>query len=164
MGPMEEITPTPSNVAEWRSTVSEVESALLSYPARADNMWLRNYPNGSCSIVSFTVGSVLLQRQAQPWRLLSKFSGRHSHTWLVGGTDGAAQASIDATIHQFPELATGPFVGSGPSPAERLFEGYAGTSVAVNQVPQWWHHGETLDVYEWVFPRLGILTTTAGIV
>jgi hypothetical protein len=140
---------------QWREAVTEVIAHLLTYPGRSENPWLRNFPEGSCSITSFAVGRLLLERYGQQWLLVSGASEDAStHTWLVRDESAGATASIDATLHQFPDLGEEAFVGWGPSPAESRFHNPIGFPVYVALVDGDWHHGQTIEVYEWLFPRL----------
>ena len=56
MGPLEEIIPTPSKVAEWRSAVAEVEHALVSYRLRVRDLrptssLARNFTESSSAMI-----------------------------------------------------------------------------------------------------------------
>lgn len=150
--------------ARWEGVMREVRTLAREYPGRAENLWLKGFPNGSCSIVSFAIGAVLHQRYDEVWRLVSKASGFASHTWLTRQLDADTWVTIDATIDQFPQIAEHPFVGYGPSPVDtQLFLDYAPNSVTTDKVPDWWHHGATREVYAWMFPQLGISAEAAGV-
>jgi hypothetical protein len=159
--------PTPDEdgieIERWRSTVDEVAQLLQQHPERAENIWLKQMPKGSCSVFSFAVGATLLQRHGQRWLLVSRINATSSHTWLRGETTDGRMASIDATIQQFDRIAQEPFIGVGTSPAEEHFPDSLGADVWNDAVPPWWHHGQTREIYTWLFPRLGISTTVAGI-
>lgn len=152
------------DLGRWGCVVDDVRTLAREYPGRADNLWLKGFPNGSCSIVSFAVGAVLHQRYGEVWQLVSKANAQTSHTWLTRRLDAETWGTIDATIDQFPEIAERPFVGYGPSPVDSKFSpDYAPTIVSTDKVPGWWHHGSTREVYVWMFPQLGISAEAAGI-
>ena len=128
--------PTNSDFDRWRQTRDEVVSVLLDYPGRAENLWLREFPSGSCSVASFAIAATLRHRDGEVWALESCFNGDHSHTWLSKDAGTAAHATIDSTLHQFSGLATEPHVGPGPSPVvAAFFEGDAVAVVRADRVP-----------------------------
>lgn len=150
-----------------RAVVLEVIEALLAYPERDSNYWLKNFPVESCSVVSYAVGYTLFKRYGERWLLLNhdaesdQVTGtpvHYSHVWLSLDPQGNGP-SIDASMHQFAELAgQGPYVGESKSPFQERFAPIDRRfrSIPVDEVEDWWHHGQTLEVYEWLFPRLGV--------
>lgn len=156
--------PSGSDFDRRRHTCDEVVSILLDYPGRAENLWLRALPSGSCSVASFAVASTLRHRHGEVWELESCFNGDHSHTWLSKDAGTAAHVTIDSTLHQVSDLATDPYVGPGPSPVvAALFDGDAVAVVRANRVPDHWHHGSTKEIYDWAFSRLGFSVEDAGL-
>jgi hypothetical protein len=146
-----------SEVERWEEAVAEVTAQLLQYPGRSENYWLRNFPKGSCSVTSYAIGRLLLERYGEQWLLESRSGyGGSSHTWLVRDAGEGHEAAIDATLHQFTELAHEPFIGWGTSPADQYFPDHMGSPVYVGLVEESWHQGATDEVYEWLFPRLGL--------
>lgn len=67
-----------------------------------------------------------------------------------------APAAIDATLAQFPSIESAAFVGWGPSPAEGHFPDFMDAPTYVALADASWHHGQTDEVYEWLFPQLGL--------
>lgn len=151
---------TDSDLKRWNETLIEVDRLLVQFPGAESNIWMKRYPSGSCSVVSFAVGSVLHHRFGEEWRLVSRLRpGGPSHAWLVlKAEDGTDLASIDGALHQFPDIASEPFVGKGSSPAARYFTDLMGQSdgVSIVNVPSWWHHGSTREIYRWAFPQLAV--------
>ncbi|SFS17467.1 hypothetical protein SAMN04487846_3565 [Microbacterium sp. cf046] len=146
-----------SELERWREAVTEVTAQLRQYPGRSDNDWLRNFPHGSCSVTSYAVGRLLLERYGEQWLLVSRSGyGTSTHTWLVRDAGEGQEAAIDATLHQFTDLAREPFIGWGASPADEYFPDFMGSPVYVGLVDDSWHHGATDEIYEWLFPRLGL--------
>lgn len=145
-----------SELARWTEAVMEVTNLLLRYPDRASNMWLREFPKGSCSVASYAVGRLLLERYGEQWLLISRSGGPGTHTWLVSDETMGTPAAIDATLAQFPSIASAPFVGWGQSPAEGHFPDFMGAPTYVALADGSWHHGQTDEVYEWLFPQLGL--------
>ena len=158
------LSPDESDVGRWTQTTHEVTSTLLEYPDRDSNIWLRRFPSGSCSVASFAIASTLRQRYDELWTIEWCFTGEHSHTWLSKDAGLPSHVTIDSTLHQFSHLATTPFISAGPSPAiSELFDGYAVYGVRVDRIAADWHHGQTREVYEWAFPRLGLSLAGAGL-
>jgi hypothetical protein len=156
--------PDASDLGRWAQTVDEVASVLVEYPNRADNLWLRRFPAGSCSVTSFALAATLRQRHQEIWTIESCFTGDRSHPWLTRDAGTPFQVTIDATLQQFSELAQEPFIGPGPSPAiAAFFDGSAIFAVKADRAPAHWHHGSTREIYEWAFPRLGLSVTDAGL-
>lgn len=146
-----------SELERWRVAVEEVTAHLLEYPGRSENLWLRSFPDGSCSVASYAIGRLLLERYGEQWLLDSRSGyGGSSHTWLVRDAGEGDGAAIDATLHQFTSLAHQPFVGWGPSPADEYFPDLMGSPVYVALADDSWHHLGTDEVYDWLFPRLGL--------
>jgi hypothetical protein len=156
--------PDASDFDRWSQTVDEVNSILVEYPDRADNIWLQGFPTGSCSVASFAVAATLRQRYQEIWTIEWCFTSDHSHTWLSRDIGTPFHVSIDATLQQFSELAREPFIGPGPSPViAAMFGGSAISAVLADQVPEYWHHGSTREIYEYAFPRLGFTVAEAGL-
>lgn len=145
-----------SELARWTEAVTEVADLLRCYPDRVNNMWLRDFPKGSCSVVSYAVGRLLLERYGEQWLLVSRSGEPGTHTWLVRDETMGAPAAIDATLAQFPSIASAPFVGWGQSPAEGHFPDSMCAPTYVALANASWHHGQTDEVYEWLFPQLGL--------
>lgn len=142
------------DVILWREAAAEVSELILRYPERESNPWLKNYPHGSCSVSSYAIGRLLLERHGELWLLKSGSSSFGSHTWLVRYNTPDRPAAIDATLHQFKDIATEPFIGLGLSPAEEHFP--SRSPVHVGLANNCWHHRETEEIYHWLFPRLGL--------
>lgn len=145
-----------SELARWTEAVTEVTDLLRCYPDRVNNMWLRDFPKGSCSVVSYAVGRLLLERYGEQWVLVSRSGEPGTHTWLIRDEAMGTPAAIDATLAQFPCIASAPFVGRGQSPAEGHFPDFMGAPTYVALADASWHHGQTDEVYEWLFPQLGL--------
>ena len=145
-----------SEIRRWTEAVAEVTDLLQRYPNRANNVWLRDFPKGSCSVVSYAVGRLLLERHEEQWLLVSRSGELGSHTWLVRDDTMGAPAAIDATLAQFPSIASAPSIGLGSSPAERHFPDSMDGPTYVALADASWHHGQTHEVYEWLFPQLGL--------
>ncbi|QOQ38214.1 hypothetical protein [Trueperella pecoris] len=142
-------------IARWRTATEEVSALLIQYSSlNKDNPWIKNYPSGSCSVSSYTIGRLLLERHGEDWQLRSGTGHLGSHTWLTLDSATLNPAAIDATLHQFSNISKEPFIGYGVSPAENHFQPYQ--SMPVKYVEPSWHHGGTAEIYAWVFPRLGL--------
>ena len=142
------------DVVLWREAAAEVSELILRYPERESNPWLKNYPHGSCSVSSYAIGRLLLERHGELWLLKSGGTSSRSHTWLIRYNTPDRPAAIDATLHQFKDIATEPFIGPGLSPAEKHFP--SGSTVHVGLANEYWHRGKTEEIYHWLFPRLGL--------
>ena len=152
---------SPEALRDLRAVVEEVETVLLRYPDRADNPWLKDYPHGSCSVTSYLVSQVLLSRTGEVWHLRWCFNSTATHTWLSRKDEVASVLTIDATVHQFESLASEPFVGLGESPVvAAYFAGQYIYDVAADAVPEWWHHGQTKEIYDWATGQLKIRPAT----
>lgn len=72
------------------------------------------YPQGWCSVMSYSVGRLLLRRGQGEWRI----AANGAHDWLEYVDQGDIVYSIDATQHQFPAWDD-PWLGWGPAPISR---------------------------------------------
>lgn len=145
------------------SAVQEVVAVIERFPNASSNIWLKGFPSGSCSVVSFAIGTLLAQRYDEVWSLVSRSGHRGlTHTWLTISLPGGSNASIDATVQQFSDVAAEPFVGYGYSPSHPAFPDRLGNGIRADAVPAWWHHGQTREVYGWAFPLLGLSLPKAG--
>lgn len=105
-------------------------AALQGYDA-AGNIWLRDFPRGSCNVTSWLLGTILLELGYETygqWVLVSRLTDREqdliydvSHVWLELRDRDRAIYSVDPTAHQFPEWAPEPFVVEGESPLAQYF-------------------------------------------
>jgi hypothetical protein len=155
---------------ERQREVLELVQLLNQFPSASSNLWLKQFPIGSCSITSYAIGTVLHRRHDEDWILLSHSASKdqatgdqvpYTHTWLCLDPSGRGP-TVDATAHQFPQLAlTGPYVGNSATPYLARFAAPNDhiQAVSVAHVEPWWHHGYTAEVYDWFFAELGLDTT-----
>ncbi|WP_434157565.1 hypothetical protein [Clavibacter michiganensis] len=108
------------NFDDVRTTVDDVLAAMWrTHPY--EHLFVRDgWPAASCESVAVAVAVVLEDRGLGQWTMVT--AGRpgeaNGHAWLeLRDVDGTALFSIDPTLHQFPELSSGPFVGEGCTPA-----------------------------------------------
>lgn len=103
----------------WRATIA----ALLTYPDRDQNYWLKSFPRESCELSAWVIGSMLLDYEYGDWTLVcgsidtDKSTSRRTgaHAWLELRDQGQVCFSLDATADQFPEWCTEPFLVEGAS-------------------------------------------------
>lgn len=102
--------------------------ALRRYPAEG-NYWLANFPQESCEVTSWVVGSILRDHGYGDWTIVSGMTSpdqspkapHRRHVWLELRNGRVIQYSLDLTAQQFPELATEPLFTPGHSPIAHNF-------------------------------------------
>lgn len=108
-----------------RETVKFGLDCLVSMPDRHRHPFLALFPLGSCDVSSFVIGHLLADRSLGQWHVVTYEStaGQSTrHTWLeLPDTSGSVLFTVDATLHQFPELSSRPYVDAGRTPALRRF-------------------------------------------
>lgn len=108
-----------------RETVKFAVDCLLSMPDRHRHPFLARFPIGSCDVSSFVIGHLLTDRSLGEWHVLTYEStaGQSTrHTWLeLPDSSGGVLFTVDATLHQFPELSSSTYVDGGRTPALKRF-------------------------------------------
>ena len=112
-------------VREAERVVRLVVEALAARPQQERRSVLDHFPLGACDAASYALGIVLEDPSVGRWhRVTRTHPDRWSdaHTWLeLRSSEDCTELVVDATVHQFQALSTGPYVGPAPSPAERRF-------------------------------------------
>lgn len=110
-----------------RDTVNLAVDCLISIPDRHRHPFLADFPTGSCDVASFVIGHLLTDRSLGEWHVVTYESAGSQgqsarHTWLeLPNPSGEILFTVDATLHQFSELSSSPYIDGGRSPALRRF-------------------------------------------
>lgn len=121
----------PSDIERIRKAVEEVIAAMLSIP-EADATFPKSwFPAAACEQASIAIAGVLADRGLGDWTFVQATQDGEmgGHAWLeLRDEGGLALFTIDSTIEQFADLATGPHIGPAPTPAAQRFTNvrYAG--------------------------------------
>lgn len=139
----DDITFEPGAVADaHEETLRVVEGLDLN---RLGLAWMSPYPLGWCSVMSYTLLQVLERRDLGRWTIVNGQDARgNHHDWLEYVAPDGVLFSVDATQHQFRDLGTAPFVGSGECPAKARFKIGVRTATTENMPIGWAKRAEII--------------------
>lgn len=128
--------------AIWHAVVEKLEQ----FPDKEANIWLRDFPKGSCEVTSWVIGRVLLKLGFGDWTLVygsvdtEKFPNLTwgGHEWLEFTRDDGVFYSLDATAHQF-SWAGPPFLMRGVSPLKEIYSVSRRQHLS-SEMQQWFEH------------------------
>lgn len=115
---------TPIDGEGIRRTVEDVIAAMLSIPEDETTFPKAWFPGAACEQTSIAIAGVLKDRGFGDWTYVQATQPGElgGHAWLeLRDADGAVMFTIDATLAQFSDLADGPYVGEGATPAAARF-------------------------------------------
>lgn len=131
----------PELLKDLAEIVEEVNESINSYREKGQSDHLEHYPAGGCSVVSSVLAQVLLNRGYGVWSLSSELQASSSHTWLTLFDGLTPLITVDASIHQFPQLSHEPVVDFRLTPYSQQTE-WGKTHDDIDFPPsQEWHQG-----------------------
>ena len=140
-----------ANAAEVARRVLELTPSIPGRTTEKALIFLRNFPHGSCDLMAYATGGMLLDEGLGDWWVVTQREAASPtmHVWLEWRGDGKnPDFSIDTSAHQFFEIDE-PFIGLGPTPARALFPDPV-SAVRFSQLPGWWARDGDIALLEYV--------------